>query len=257
MLRSFKQFLGDKLGATDGAIGHVKDFYFDEKNWTVRYLVADTGSWIPGRLVLISPYALGGLEPGEKVLRVNLTRGQIENSPSIEAHKPVSRQYEEEYYRYYGWPYYWQGDALWGMSGFPVFSEKPAPFAGEPAAESRAQREEADAGLWSAQTVIGFHIQTGDETIGRVIDYMVDDRSWVVGYLVVYTGHRLAGNRVLISPDQIDRISLNESKVFVSAAPGTILQTPAGDGPTCAIDAADSRSRSITPPSGRKANDPP
>jgi hypothetical protein len=257
MLRSCKQFLGDKLGATDGEIGHVRDFYFDEQTRAVRYLVADTGSWIPGRLVLISPYALDGLGPGGKILRVDLTRKQIENSPSIAAHKPVSRQYEEEYSRYYGWPYYWQGDALWGMSGFPVLSENPALFPGEPAPECRAQREEADAGLWSAQAVIGFHVQTGDEIVGAVTDFMVDDQSWAIGYLVVNTGPRLAGNRALISPGQIARISWDESKVFINTTPGTILQTPAGDGPTCAIDEAEGGRRSTRPPSGRKANDPP
>ena len=105
MLRSIKQLYGDKLGASDGEIGHVKDFYFDDQNWAIRYLVADTGSWLPGRQVLISPHSLGRLDQAEKILRVNLTRKQIEDSPSIESHKPVSRQYEEEYYRYYGWPY--------------------------------------------------------------------------------------------------------------------------------------------------------
>ena len=115
MLRSVKQLYGDKLGALDGEIGHVKDFYFDDQSWAVRYLVADTGSWLSGRKVLISPHALGSFEQAGKVLRVNLTRKQIENSPPIESHKPVSRQYEEDYYRYYGWPYYWQGDGLWGL----------------------------------------------------------------------------------------------------------------------------------------------
>ena len=93
MLRSIKQLYGNKLGASDGEIGHVKDFYFDDQNWAVRYLVADTGSWLPGRQVLISPHSLGRLDQAEKILRVNLTRKQIENSPSIESHKPVSRQY--------------------------------------------------------------------------------------------------------------------------------------------------------------------
>ena len=55
MLRSIKQLHGAKLGASDGEIGHVKDFYFDDQNWAVRYVVADTGSWLPGRQVLISP----------------------------------------------------------------------------------------------------------------------------------------------------------------------------------------------------------
>ena len=104
MLRSIKQLYGDKLGASDGEIGHVKDFYFDDQNWVVRYIVADTGSWLSGRQVLISPHSFGSLPQAGKVLRVNLTRKQIENSPSIDSHKPVSRQYEEEYHRYYGWP---------------------------------------------------------------------------------------------------------------------------------------------------------
>ena len=114
MLRSVKKLFEDKLGASDGEIGHVKDFYFDDQNWAVRYLVADTGSWMPGRLVLISPHAFGNLYQGGKVLLVNLTRQQIENSPSIESHKPVSRQYEEEYHRYYGWPFYWRGRCIVG-----------------------------------------------------------------------------------------------------------------------------------------------
>src|SRR4249920_3124468 len=91
MLRSIKELYGNKLGAPDGEIGHVKDFYFDDQNWAIRYLVVDTGTWLPGRQVLLSPYSLGRLDQVERVLRVNLTRKQIENSPSIETHKPVSR----------------------------------------------------------------------------------------------------------------------------------------------------------------------
>jgi PRC-barrel domain protein len=136
MLRSIKQLYGDKLGASDGDIGHVKDFYFDDQNWVIRYLVADTGTWLPGRKVLISPHSLGRLEQIQKVLRVKLTRKQIEASPAIETHKPVSRQYEEDYYKHYGWPYYWQGDGLWGMSGFPILELPAEPSAGRSASRS-------------------------------------------------------------------------------------------------------------------------
>src|SRR5271154_416291 len=125
MLRSIKQLYGDKLRASDGDVGRVKDFYFDDQNWAVRYLVADTGTWLTSRQVLLAPHGFGSLHQTGKFLLVNLTRKQIEDSPSIEWRKPVSRQYEEEYYRYYGWPYYWQGDGLWGMSGFPIL-ESPA-----------------------------------------------------------------------------------------------------------------------------------
>src|SRR6516225_4860227 len=122
MSRSIKQLYGLKLHASDGEIGHVKDFYFDDQKWVVRYVVADTGPWLLGRLVLIAPHALGSLDQVGAFLAVNLTRQQIENSPPIESHKPVSRQYEEEYYRYYGWPSYWTGERIWGPNAFPVVS---------------------------------------------------------------------------------------------------------------------------------------
>ena len=121
VLRSIKQLYGHSLRTAEGEIGTVADFYFDDQHWAVRYVVADTGSWLPGRLVLISPHAFGDLHAEESdSLLVSLTRRQIENSPAIETHKPVSRQVEEDYYRYYGWPTYWAGGGMWGMGGFPI-----------------------------------------------------------------------------------------------------------------------------------------
>jgi hypothetical protein len=226
MLQSIKQLYGDKLGASDGEIGHVKDFYFDDQNWAVRYVVADTGSWLPGRQVLISPHAFPEGFRGE-ILLVNLTRKQIEDSPSIESHKPVSRQYEEEYYRYYGWPYYWQGDALWGMSGFPILSEKPAPFPSEPAGENGRHHEPADAHLRSTQAVNGYRLQATDGIIGHVCDFMMDDQSWAIDQLVIKTGHRFYGEEVQIPASKVDRISWDESTVFVSLTREAVEQSPA------------------------------
>jgi hypothetical protein len=215
MLRSIKEICGDKLGALDGEIGHVKDFYFDDNQWAVRYVVADTGSWITGRLVLLSPHALGRLPAKGKILPVNLTRQQIENCPVIDSHKPISRQYEEEYYRYYGWPYYWEGAALWGMSGFPILPVRPEPFPGQPAKPEVSREDSVDAHLRSAQAVLGYQVQTGQEISGHVVDFAMDDESWVIAHLVVNTGHRFSGNTLMISPDQVDRISWDESKVYL------------------------------------------
>lgn len=227
MLRSLKQLYGDKLGATDGEIGHVKDFYFDDRDWAIRYLVADTGTWLPGRQVLISPYSLGRLDQAEKILRVNLTRKQIENSPSIESHKPVSRQYEEEYYRYYGWPYYWEGSGLWGLSGFPILETPAAMLPTEAPAGIGPQLERADAHLRSARAVDGYHLQTAEGIIGHVCDFMMDSANWAVGELAVKTGHRLSGNEVLISTKDVDRISYEESTVFVTLTGAATPQSPA------------------------------
>jgi len=226
-LRSIKQLYKDKLGALDGDIGHVKDFYFDDRNWGVRYVVADTGSWLTGRQVLISPLSLGRLAPAGKVLRANLTRKQIEDSPSIESHKTVSRQYEEEYHQYYGWPYYWQGDALWGMSGVPILTMPAHPLPIPPADARAPQTENADAHLRSTQAVHGYHLKTSDGTIGHVCDFMMDDQTWAIGQLVIKTGHRLSGREVQIPTDKIDRISYDESTVFVDLTSEAVEQSPA------------------------------
>ncbi|MGA2787461.1 MAG: PRC-barrel domain-containing protein [Verrucomicrobiota bacterium] len=226
MLRSIKQLYGIKLGASDGEIGHVKDFYFNDQSWVVHYLVADTGSWLPGRQVLISPHSLARLDQAGKVLRVNLTRKQIEDSPAIESHKPVSRQYEEEYYRYYGWPYYWQGGGVWGLSGFPILELPSKPLPSEPAAAIGPQLERANAHLRNTQAVNGYHLQATDGIIGHVCDFMMDDESWVIDQLVIKTGHRFSGKEVLIPTSQVARISFDESTVFVNSTKEAVEQSP-------------------------------
>jgi hypothetical protein len=226
MLRSVKQLFGDKLGASDGEIGHVKDFYFDDQNWAVRYVIADTGFWLPGRQVLLSPHAFGSLDQTGKILRVNLTRKQIENSPPMELHKPVSRQYEEEFYLYYGWPFYWQGEGLWGMSGFPILERPAKPLPREPATASGPQPERADAHLRSTQAVNGYHLQASDGMIGHVCDFMMDDKSWAIGQLVIKTGHRFSGKEVQIPSSKVDRISWDESTVFVNLTKEAVEQSP-------------------------------
>ena len=50
----------------DGEIGKVREFYFDDQHWAIRYLVADTENWLAGRQVLISPYALGSVNEEEE-----------------------------------------------------------------------------------------------------------------------------------------------------------------------------------------------
>jgi len=197
MLRSIRQLYGKKLGASDGEIGHVKDFYFNDQQWALRYVIADTGKWLLGRLVLISPHAFGNFHQEGDRLLVNLTRQQIENSPVIESHKPVSRQYEEEYNRYYAWPS-WGGDphlrSTQALSGYRNFR--------------------------------GYQIQTSDEAIGDVHDFIMDDKSWEIRHLVVETGHWFSRREIVISPKHIERISYEESKVFVKVTKESILGAP-------------------------------
>jgi hypothetical protein len=221
MLINTRDINGMRLAASDGDIGHVKDFYFDDVNWVVRYLVADTGSWLSGRLVLLSPHAFARFDEAAGVLHMSLTRSQIENSPSIETHRPVSRQYEIDYYRYYGWPAYWNGSAMWGMGGYPVMVPPPITEIGD-----RLQVHHRDEKhLQSAQAITGYYIQTVDGPIGNVRALMVDDRSWTVPELVIEAGHWYSGKEILLPTSKVMRIAYEESKVFVSLTKEEIKKT--------------------------------
>ncbi|MEO6741859.1 MAG: PRC-barrel domain-containing protein [Chthoniobacteraceae bacterium] len=222
MLQSIRQLYGTKLGASDGHIGHIKDFYFDDRKWVVRYVVVDTGNWIPGRLVLISPHAFGSLYADGGILLVNLTRQQIESSPPIESHKPVSRQFEEDYYRHYGWPSYWHGGEVWGVGGFPV-APPFAPPSSQTMADGKGDGNEAPH-LRSTQTLGGYQIQNVEGTIGQVVDFMMDDKSWVIREIVVETGHWLSKKKIVMPANHIGRISYDESKLFVDVTNDAIQQ---------------------------------
>ena len=230
MFQNIKQLYGKKLGASDGDVGHVADFYFDDKTWAVRYLVADTGSWLPGRQVLLTPHAFGNHAFGRSdadvdVLRVNLTRKQIEDSPSIESHRPVSRQYEEEYYTYYGWPAYWEGGGMLGAASFPVVLPPSTPDK----LQHHGHNQKDDIHLRSTKSVTGYSIQATDGAIGTVNSFMVDGRTWAIREMVVETGHWYAGKEILVLPENIERISYEESTVFVNLKKEDLQQTMGND----------------------------
>ena len=221
MLQSIKQLYGNKLAAIDGDIGHVKDFYFDDENWVVRYLVADTGSWLTDRLVLLTPHAFGTLDLDDKTLHIKLLKKKIQDSHSIESHKPVSRQYEADYYTYYGWPTYWDGSAMWGIGGYPVV----LPPSKKEMEIQKKYHHRDDKHLRSMQAVTGYHIQSVDGEIGHVNSFMVDDKNWAIHELVVETGHWYSGKEILIPTGKVKRISYEEAKVFVSLTKADIQQT--------------------------------
>ena len=118
-----KNLKGYAIGATDGDIGKLADFYFDDEFWTIRYLVAETGNWLLNRKVLISPFALGKADLSKERVNVALTKKQVEESPSMDTDMPVSGQHEALYLDYYGYPYYWEGPLLWGPTAYPQFSD--------------------------------------------------------------------------------------------------------------------------------------
>ena len=233
MLRSVKALKNFKLRAQDGDLGKVREFYFDDNYWTVRYLVADTGGWLTGRLVLISPHALNPANEAEQVLPVNLTMKQIEESPPLSSDEPVSRQFEVQYYGHYGWPAYWSGGYNWGVSpylgavGLGVGGVVPDTEGEQEAQRETTRKEEVlDPNLRSTGDVSGYNLQAQDGEIGHIEDFIIDDETWAVRYLVVDTKNWWPGKHVLVSPQWIDQVSWEESKVFIGLSREIIKQSP-------------------------------
>jgi uncharacterized protein YrrD len=219
MLNKATTLKGYTLHSLDGEIGKVKEFYFDDKHWMIRYLVADTGSWLIGRQVLISPHALVAVNNEARHISIKLTRKQIEDSPSLDTNKPVSLQFEVAYHGYYAWPTYWGGMYGWGAYPYRISDQDNG--------NEAAQREKMwDHHLRRTHEVRGYHIQAADGEIGHVADFLIDDKPWAIRYLVIDTMNWWPGRKILISPQWIENVSWNQKTVSVSLSRTAIKQSP-------------------------------
>ena len=221
MQRNTTQLQGLTIRATDGDLGTVDDFYFDDETWTIRYLTVETGGWLGGRPVLIAPISIIHADWQSKRLDVALTKKQVENSPNIDTHKPVSRQHEVAYLGYFGYPYYWGGP--YAPTFYPMGVTAPinAPMEG-----LAASGESADTHLRSTQGVTGYYIEATVGEFGHVNGFVVDDETWKVRYMEVATQNWWPGKKVLVAPAWIQRVSWAQSKVFVELTRESIQTGP-------------------------------
>ncbi|HLN72306.1 MAG TPA: PRC-barrel domain-containing protein [Prolixibacteraceae bacterium] len=219
MLFKSKSIRNYKLLCTDGEFGRVKEFLFDDLHWTVRYLVADTGNWLTGKLVLISPYALLHVDNDAEHISTNLSKDQIKNSPPLESHLPVSRQYESSYHDYYGYPQYWAGSMMWGA--LPHISRDSNDWK-----KSSERVNTEDSHLRSAKDVNGYSIEANDGEIGHLDDFIIDDETWAIRYLEINTKSWGTGKKVLISPKWIDHVGWEVSEIYVAMSREAVRQSP-------------------------------
>lgn len=221
MLRNIDSIQNYNLMAKDGEIGKCRDFLFDDAQWTIRYMVADTARWLPGRKVLISPLSLETPQWPDHLLPVNLTKEEIKESPLLEEDAPVSREYEMRYSDHFQYPYYWPHGDLWGIRNYTP--TVPATHTSEPIEDAQGSN------LRSAKEVTGYHIQALDGDIGHVEDFVIDDTMWSIRYLVIDTRNWLPGRKVLIAPTWVDHIRWADETVDVNMNKERIEQSPSYD----------------------------
>lgn len=224
MLRSTKELMGYRLNAVDGRIGRSKDILFDDRQWTARYLVADTGNWLSERKVIISTGQLGEPDWNDRSIPVKLTVKQIEDAPSLDADAPVSRRYERLWLKQFHQPLYWPPI---GPTGVPAAADMATMNAVErKAAKAMAEEAEETTNLRSIAEVSGYHIRAKDGEIGHVDEFIVDDETWSLRYVVVDTRRWIPGGKVLLSSEWLRRVSWPEHAVGVGLSRARIEESP-------------------------------
>ena len=220
-LKSVKEMQGYELGAQDGKIGRCNDFLFDDKTWAIRYIVGDTHKWLPGRKILISPISIGSAEESTQTLSIGLTKAQIKDSPPLESDAPVSRQYEKIFNQYHDWGNYWEGPLTWGHYPFPRLLLRTEEL------QTKAATVEEDIHLRSTQEVLSYSIEATDTNIGHIEDFIVDEETWLIRYIVVDTSNWLPGSKkVVISPEWVERVEWANGSVFVDVPSEKIKKSP-------------------------------
>lgn len=205
-IKSLKAMKGYHLLATDGEIGKIDDFYFDDETWTLRYFVVETGSWLSSRKVLVSPVAFKKADGESNMIETILSRDQIRNAPEADLSKPVSRQYEINLHEYFAWPMYWVTD--------PATAIRRAP---------------GDRHLRSLDEVLGYTIEAEDGEFGQVDDILAEEGKWILRYLAIDTRKWLPGRKVLVAPRWIREVSWSRQSVKAGLEKDRIEKAPAWD----------------------------
>ncbi|NTU85811.1 MAG: PRC-barrel domain containing protein, partial [Chloroflexales bacterium] len=237
MLRSINDLGGLTIRATDGEIGSVDGFFFDDAHWAIRSMLVKTGGWLLPETVLISPQSIQAVHWEQRLIAVNLTCQQVRDAPNATTHQPVSRQMEIAHASYYGYEPYWYGPGLWGGMGMPYYSVGMAAYVplGMGATERARVRAvehdlpQGDAHLRSTREVMGYHIQASDGAIGHIKDFVMDDTTWALRYLVVDTQNWWPGKQVLVAPTWITAVNWDDRTVGVDLPRATIKAGPEYD----------------------------
>lgn len=221
MLRSLQDLKDFKVTATDGDIGTVSGFIFDEEHWTIRYLVVDTGGfWAGPNRVLVSPISFREADATTKRFHLALTQDKVKGSPVLPLDTPLSRQYERKFHQYYDWPYYWGSNGVWGTWATPEL------LGGEKWFDDPDKHLLGESHLRQIDSLSGYVIHGTDEDIGHFQDFIVDDGSWAIRYIVVDTRKWWQGTSVVLLTDWISGIDDKHGKVDVDLTREIIKNSP-------------------------------
>ena len=200
MLHTLSELMKYSVHTTDGEIGSVRDFLFDDITWEIRYLIVDVGRGLEHRNVVLAISTVEQPNRENKSFHVRLTKEQVRDSPDIDAEKPVSRQQEMAMEEYFGKLAAWVHHNL--NCGAPIPTGRKYPL-----------HTKEDPHLRSARALFEYEICGTDGEIGRLESFILDDATWHIGYLEVKAGKWLLDRTVLIPTRWIESVSWDNCRV--------------------------------------------
>jgi hypothetical protein len=222
MQRNINSLTGYNMMATDGEIGKVIEFYFDDETWFLRYMILKTGDWLFGRKILISPDALKKTSWNTGLFSVNITKEQIRESPAINTDKPIYRSQEIELYAHYDWEGEWgsrfyEGGSMGKSNPIPVLDRGILSSADKADIYSNDKLH-----LQNTSKVLGFQILCTDGEFGSLVDFVMDDQTWQILYIVAETGISSDGKKTLIHIKDIQKVQLDQANILVNVTLATL-----------------------------------
>ncbi|MCM3399368.1 MULTISPECIES: PRC-barrel domain-containing protein [Oceanobacillus] len=221
MMRLTSQLKQFNIHATDGELGKIKDFYFDDRNWEIRYAIVDTRKWLPGRKVLLSPNSFIEVDETNESVNVEFDKLMIRNSPPVPENEDLTKDKENHLIDYFGWNSYTDNalpHAERGLLGtFPIIgleNERPPE---EPHLNRNGRYHEHDNYLRSEEETNDFKVHAKDGKIGRIVDMIYDTSQWIIEYIVVRSSKSIVENEFYIfHTRQINTVDWFEKDLYIN-----------------------------------------
>ncbi|MCF3942003.1 PRC-barrel domain-containing protein [Oceanobacillus alkalisoli] len=210
------------IDATDGEMGKIKDIYIDDNDWKIRYAIVDTRKWLPERKVLLPPSIFIGVNPENESMEVEYDKSTIKNSPPVPEGTDLTRDKENQLFKYFGWTRYWSDDVILSGEKRPLgrvgsneeewYERMEDPL--YDADEGELRRHHRDNNLRSHEEIMNSRAHGKNGKLGKVVDFIYDD-DWKVKYIVLTSNNVMTNDYYPYPIERITSVDWFEGDVYL------------------------------------------
>jgi uncharacterized protein YrrD len=218
MLCNAKSFNRQKLVATDGIAGRVFDVLFHEDGWRIGYVLADVGTWLEGKRILVLPSEVTLVACNASGLTVSLSKAELHRRPHIDTHPSAITPDEIRIPA--------------ALTARPAVLEDvidPCARAGGIPTFSQLLRSIGDDLVSSANQTLGYQVDCSDGSVGLVDDLIMDIDAWTIRYVVLDVGRWLHPRKVILPVSHIGSVLWRQERIVAAVAKDVVLAAPSFD----------------------------